>query len=345
MTENSSGVRSARGCVGTTLTCVTVIAGIVAMATAGFHYYRSQPGAVTTPTVSAGYFVVPGRPQHPVNSKLPPRVMSYLGVYEPGAPNSYTSVQYFSHAIKRQVNIALYYSAWEEQFEETFAKAAGRAGAIPLIQINPRRISLAALVAGKYDGYLTAFADEVAAYRSSVIIGFGHEMNGPWSGWGYRHTPPAEFIAAWRHVVTVFRKQGADNVTWLWTVNRTCPQCGPVHKWWPGSRYVTWIGIDGYYYRPTDTFRTIFGPMIADVRRFTKDPILIAETAVGPMAGQSRGIRNLVAGVRAGHDLGFVWFDKPRSGSIYHQDWRLEDSPKALAAFRRAVHGMRLVRP
>ena len=26
-------------------------------------------------------------------------------------------------------------------------------------------------------------------------------------------------MAAWRHIVTVFRQQGADNVTWLWTVN------------------------------------------------------------------------------------------------------------------------------
>ena len=27
------------------------------------------------------------------------------------------------------------------------------------------------------------------------------------------------FVAAWRHIVTVFRALGARNVTWLWTVN------------------------------------------------------------------------------------------------------------------------------
>ena len=37
--------------------------------------------------------------------------------------------------------------------------------------------------------------------------------------WGYRHTSPAAFVAAWRHVVNVFRAQGAYNVTWLWTIN------------------------------------------------------------------------------------------------------------------------------
>ena len=44
-------------------------------------------------------------------------------------------------------------------------------------------------------------------------------MNGTWYSWGYQHTSPAAFVAAWRHIVTVFRAVGAWNVTWLWTVN------------------------------------------------------------------------------------------------------------------------------
>ncbi len=57
------------------------------------------------------------------------------------------------------------------------------------------------------------------AYRHPVILSFGHEMNGYWYSWGYRHTSPAMFVAAWRHIVTLFRAAGARNVTWLWTVN------------------------------------------------------------------------------------------------------------------------------
>jgi mannan endo-1,4-beta-mannosidase len=272
---------------------------------------------------------------------MPARPMSYLGVYEPGVPESYAAVEEFARAAGMRPNVALYYSSFDEQFQEAFAETAFQHGATTLVQIDPRNTSLADVSAGRYDVYLDLFADQVAAFRHPVIIGFGHEMNGPWSGWGYHHTPPAVFIAAWRHLVTVFRKQGADNVTWLWTINRTCPQCGAPRDWWPGARYVTWIGIDGYYYQRTDTFNTIFGPAIADVRRLTKDPILISETAVGPLAGQPRGIRNLLTGLHANRDLGLVWFDETKHGSIYHQNWRLEGNPTALAAFRRAV---RLIR-
>ena len=31
------------------------------------------------------------------------------------------------------------------------------------------------------------------------------------------------FVKAWRRVVNVFRVVGADNVTWLWTVNLIAP--------------------------------------------------------------------------------------------------------------------------
>ncbi len=96
-------------------------------------------------------------------------------------------------------------------------------GAIPFIQIEPSGVSLAAIAAGAFDTTLETFATDVASYGAhtgqGVIIGFGHEMNGRWYSWGYRHTAPAVFVAAWRHIVTVFRQQGADNVTWLWTVN------------------------------------------------------------------------------------------------------------------------------
>ena len=122
-----------------------------------------------------------------------------------------------------QPNVALYYSSWNEKFRSAFATQAAHDGVIPFIQIEPSGVSLDAIAAGEYDTGLEAFATDVASYGSKtgkgVIIGFGHEMNGHWYSWGYRHTFPVVFVAAWRHIVTVFRQQGADNVTWLWTVN------------------------------------------------------------------------------------------------------------------------------
>jgi hypothetical protein len=262
----------------------------------------------------------------------------YLGVYEPGAPDSYSGVEQFARAVGRQPNLVSYYSGWGEAFQKSFAETAASHGATTIIQVDPTNISLAKIAAGKYNYYLVPFADSVAAFKHPVIISFGHEMNGFWETWGYTHVPAATFVAAWRHIVDVFRQHGAKNVTWLWQVNSSSSQTGPVRDWWPGSNYVNWVGVSGYYYVPANTFSNVFTPVITSIRDFTQDPLLIAETAVGPQAGQTRGIKDLFAGLRTQNYLGLVWFDQHSYGGLYKgEDWRLEDNPAALGAFRNAL--------
>lgn len=267
--------------------------------------------------------------------------ITYLGVYEPGAPDSYAGIEQFGRAVGRQPNLVSYYSGWNESFQTTFAETAASHGATTIVQIDPTNISLARIAAGGYDSYLTAYADNVAEFRRPIIISFGHEMNGDWETWGYHNTPPQIFIAAWRHIVTLFRQQGANNAIWLWQVNSLGgSKTGPPRDWWPGPRYVTWVGVSGYYYLPGDTFDNVFNPVVTAVRQFTQDPVLIAETAVGPQAGQTRGIADLFAGIRMQHDIGLVWFDKHSTGGLYKgEDWRLEGNRAALAAFRKGLSG------
>jgi hypothetical protein len=276
---------------------------------------------------------------------LPPRTGAYLGVYTTGAPSGYDPVTTFAQAAGARPNIAGYFSGWAEQFETSFARQALNHGAATIVQIDPTFASITAIAAGEYDGYLRVYADSVRDFGHPVIIGFGHEMNATWYSWGYKHVSPNTFVAAWRHVVTVFRGQGADNVTWLWTINQDLSSTGPVASWWPGGSYVTWVGIDGYYYRPSDTFAHVFGRTIDQVRTFTSKPVLLSETAVGPRAGQSVKINDLFAGLRRCHALGLVWFDIGQHNGIYHQDWRIENSKTAEAAFRLGVAKLTLVDP
>ena len=46
---------------------------------------------------------------------------------------------------------------------------------------------------------------------------------------------------------------------------------------------------------------------------------------------------DLFTGMRRYTTLGLVWFDITQHQGIYHQDWRIEDSPEAEAAFRQGV--------
>ncbi len=307
---------------------VTIMAAIVAAAAitvaAGIH---DKSTAARPPAPAA---------PHPVT--LPAKPGTYLGIYVPGVPDSYVPVTAFTMATGVRPGVVVYYSGWLEPFRTSFATTAAEHGVVPLVQIEPTGISLAAIASGRYDRYLSSYAEAVRAYGRPVILSFGHEMNGSWYSWSHRHSSPAVFVAAWRHIVTVFRAVGAENVTWLWTVNIISKQGGipAPEPWWPGSSYVTWVGIDGYYTKSSTTFAPLFGPTIFAVRTLTSDPILIAETGVAPAAGQPAKIADLFAGIRTYGLLGFMWFD-----TIGAQDWRLISAP-AVAAFRQGAEAYRL---
>jgi mannan endo-1,4-beta-mannosidase len=271
----------------------------------------------------------------PARAALAAAPGSIEGVYVPGVPNSVTAVNQFQSLTGTKLRVVMYYSGWDEAFQASFAATLDHMHIIPLVQMDPDTVSLTEIADGSQDGYLVSYADAVRFYGRAVILSFGHEMNGDWYSWGYQSSSPREFIAAWRHIVTVFRSQGADNVTWLWTVNSIAgggTRIADPDDWWPGSKYVTWAGIDGYYYRKSETFNTLFEPTIADIRKVTRIPILIAETGVAPKAGKVAKIADLFAGVKANHVLGLVWFDAEGN-----RDWRI-DTPAVIAAFRRAAN-------
>src|SRR6202050_5438567 len=286
--------------------------------------------------VTAGVSLSGGSANHagPLPVDLPTTPQSYLGVYVSGTPASYGGVTAFAKATGAKPDVVMYYSGWYVPFPAAFAATAASNGAVPLVQMDPDGISVAGIAAGRYDGYLSAYAESVRAYRHPVIVSFGHEMNGYWSSWGYGRTSPATFVAAWKHIVTLFRELGAGNVTWLWTVNIISNTPGnkipPPAPWWPGSSYVTWVGIDGYYLKPDWKFAPLFGPTIAAIHKLTSDPILVAETGATPAAGQPAKIADVFAGVHAYGLLGLVWFDATNS---HRQDFTIS-SPAAMTAFR-----------
>ena len=229
-----------------------------------------------------------------------------------------------------------YYSGWLEPFQTRFAEELAQDGAAPLVQIEPTGISLASVADGTYDSYLATFAESVRDFGHPVIISFGHEMNGDWYSWGSGKTSSAVFVAAWQHLVKVFRAHGAANVTWLWTINSVGgpgPTVSP-QPWWPGTDYVNWIGVDSYFAYSSESFGTVFGQTISAIRQFTRDPILITETGVLPSASRVAQIQELFSGARSTGMLGVVYFD---ANGVHN--WFINDDPAALAAFRQAAQG------
>lgn len=292
----------------------------------------------------AVFYVAVHRPRvvlPPVATALPTTPGHYLGVAEANEIKNYDPINTFAGTIGRQPNVVLYYSAWGDPFETALATSAHDHGATPFVQIDPQidpqqNIPMKTIAAGKDDAYLRSYARQVRAYRFPVIVGFAPEMNGDWDSWGWRRTSPSVWVKAWQHVVDVFRAAGATNVTWIWTLNAGSNGTGPIGDWWPGAKYVTWVGIDGYYFYSASTFASTFTATLNDVHALTNKPVLLSETGIGAKF-QVRKIPDLFAGVRSSRVLGFVWFDQNQNQGVYHQEWRIDDDKAALAVFRREL--------
>ena len=132
------------------------------------------------------------------------------------------------------------------------------AGAVPMITWDPAEngggVPLSDIAAGHYDSSIVAAAQLAKAYGKLMYIRFGHEMNLAESEWGPGHAgdTSATFVAAWQHVVSVFRLQGATNVQWVWSPNVYCGGNCPFSSFYPGDSWVDWVALDGYNYSSAD---------------------------------------------------------------------------------------------
>jgi hypothetical protein len=231
------------------------------------------------------------------------------------------NVATFAKVTGRAPQIVEFYNPFLADFAEHQALEAVNAGMIPLIQLNLFHVTSRRIAAGIYDHHLKRYAQDVKKFGCVIVLSIGHEMNGWWYPWGLSTgTTQAEFIAAWRHVHDIFAEEGARNVIWSWdpTHQYRSPRPGkiatPASQWYPGSKYVDWVGIDGYLNYDVNghpqNFAEIFDYQLKDIRRVAPHKLVyLAETAVARGPGSLKQIPNLFDGLRAYHLAGLVWFD------------------------------------
>jgi Glycosyl hydrolase family 26 len=250
----------------------------------------------------------------------------FFGVAE---KNPVVNLHYAQSLTGIKPDVISYYTPFGAPYDEHTICAVG-AYSVPLIQWNPRIVTMDGILSGRYDRYLERYAKNLTRYRAPVILSFGHEMNGNWYSWGAGHTDPALFIAAWRHIHD--RMKSATNIVWLWNPNRVSGQAQNLSVWYPGSAYVDVIGLDGYYRQQGEVFDRVFGRSLRELHRIAPEkPVILAETGVNKnqqtFAAQ---FANLLSGVKRWGITGVIWFDVDAK-----QDWRLN-------AFRGAEIGKAL---
>jgi len=237
-----------------------------------------------------------------------------------------------------RIRVVEFYNPFPGPFQANEAQQATKLGALPLIQLNPRKITMADVVAGRYDGDIKSYARAVKAFGCHVVLSFGHEMNGWWYPWGRPKTQPSVFIAAWRHIHDIFARVGATNVIWSWDPSHQYAEfkAGKVaslaSEWYPGDRYVDWVGLDGYL-NPGQNFKMVFARQLASIASVApKKPLYLAETGVAPNPHEIRQIDDLFAGINRYHILGLIWFDQNAK-----QKWELRGHGGRGAEYRKLV--------
>jgi mannan endo-1,4-beta-mannosidase len=145
-----------------------------------------------------------------------------------------------------------------------------------------------------------------------------------------------------------------------------CQYETPIAADYPGNQYVDWVGFSGYAWKPPTTNWTAastYDATVASLEKLTSKPIFIAETAAekayggtpatsttpatpgqDTSAAQAQWISQAVPYIADNPRIvAFAYFNNDSTGAhivdggAVDTDWRLDDSPGALAAFKAGI--------
>jgi len=297
----------------------------------------------------------------------------YWGAYAAGgqygrtdAPWDIGSLRLFEANAGKRVSLVEWGQAWYEcsstcglrPFRAELMERVRRHGAIPVLSWGSKHegtgaidpdFRLSAIVAGRYDRFLRAWARGARRWGHPFFLRFDWEMNTngvPYSEHSNGNRS-GDFVRMWRHVHRLFTQVRARNVTCVW-----CPNVDyrdavrPLERLYPGDRYVDWTCLDGYNWgtnpsspRGWMSFASVFRPTYELITRriAPAKPMMLGETAASEYGGSKPAwiedalTRQLPARYRKVRAI--VWFNK----NADDMDWIIESSPASRAAFAAGI--------
>ncbi|HUE76617.1 MAG TPA: glycosyl hydrolase [Longimicrobiales bacterium] len=285
-----------------------------------------------------------------------------LGIYRPEVPYSMGRMEAMERAIGKPFDILSFYQTWgdreQDEFPHRLMRNAIEHGAMAMVTWEPwttefdrnrgrtagrARTDLREIADGAYDAYIREWAREAAIHGQVFLLRFAHEANNPQYPWSIQASNrPEDFVAAWRHVWTLFQEAGARNVVWVWS-----PRGAPPQELYPGGEYVDWIGVGVFNYGAFSaaggwhSFEYVYDPIYRAALRYER-PIVIAELGTVALGGSQADwfdaaldrITTTYPQTKA-----LVLFDNPADQTLPGAviDWSIEDDAAVLAVFRRHV--------
>lgn len=227
-------------------------------------------------------------------------------------------------------------SAGTQIARHLYGKLSGPAQVAQLVNIETT-VDWSQVASGGQDANIKRWAN--ALKGKAIMVSFSHEpMAKQNSHWG----TASSFVAAWKHVVTVFNSQGSTSVKWVWNVtsdsfrvSSSSPDYGA--KWYPGDSYVDYIAGEAYNRVGCGQSSISLADKIKDIFAFANQRnklFVIAEFASNAFSGRA-------AWISAAHSF----MDSHKSqlaGAFYYNStsgtchWHLETSAE-FSEFRSLV--------
>lgn len=105
-------------------------------------------------------------------------------------------------------------------------------------------VTYRSIIDGDFDRSLRSQARAIARLDTPYFLTFDHEADAD-KRYDERGAPE-EFVRAWRHIVDLYREEGAGNAIWVWNVTGWEDNLDRLPGLWPGNDYVDWLSWEAY---------------------------------------------------------------------------------------------------
>ena len=322
---------------------------------------------------------------------IPPSRGIYHGAFTDfgGEENEVTAQKIidFENIAGKKIVWAYFSNNWGSEgivFPEAKVKTIHSLGIIPFIRMMPRTtfdegridpiFTLQGIINGNFDRELRRWADDAKRVGIPIMVEFGTEVNGDWFPWsgvlngegktrGYGDPTypdgPERFRDAYRHIIELFRKEGAGNVTWCFHIapsqetgsTATFESWNNMKNYYPGDQYIDWIGASVYGADTPNAKWKSFTNMVDKVYPeltavSAKKPIAIFEFGVieDPQQGnKAEWIKNALQSVESGNRYPRIkaisyWDEKWTDNNGKTIDLRLNSSAMNVDVYRRIIN-------
>lgn len=274
------------------------------------------------------------------------------GAYIGDGIENLSNVDSFEAMTGKTLNTILVYQAWEgdwKNFRPQWITNAKQNGSMAMITWEPWNYSfgvnqynyrLANITAGNFDTHIRNYAKAAKATNTDFYLRPMHEMNGNWYPWAEsaNGNKKGDYVKAWKHIVDIFRSEGATNAKFVWCPNVNYSGSTPLAQVFPGDDYVDYVCMDGYNWGNTNggwqSFNTLFAGTYNQITTLSSKPVIIGEMASAEQGGnKANWITDAYTSAKNLNRLVLInWFNANKE-----KDWRVNSSTNSLNAFKNAI--------